>query len=202
MVTDPYIFPGTNTLRNLAGISDFVELQRFEAISTAQRISELCLEPIRGPFDAPHLQRVHRYIFQDVYSWAGAFRTVNMGTESGSWFCRPEFILQSLINLFLELEREERLKHASQDEFSSKAAHYMGELNAIHPFREGNGRTQREFIRELGIQAGFHVDWALVTRETMYSASIASFEKGNKRPFVRMIDDITTQLGPGEEMGS
>ncbi|HEY6248449.1 MAG TPA: hypothetical protein VI685_00735, partial [Candidatus Angelobacter sp.] len=79
MATDPYLLPGTSTLRNLAGISDFAELQHFEAISTAQRISELLLEPIQGPFDVPYLQHVHRYIFQDVYSWAGEFRTVNMG---------------------------------------------------------------------------------------------------------------------------
>lgn len=201
MAADPYLLPGTNTLKNLAGINSFVDLQHFEAVSTAQRISELRLEPIRGSFDVPHLQRVHRYIFQDVYSWAGVFRTVDMKTEGGSWFCRPEFIQQSLINLLADLEREKKMKGAKQDEFCSRAAHYTSELNAIHPFREGNGRTQREFIRELGVQAGFLVDWSRVTREEMYAASIASFEKGDNRPSVHMITNITTQLGPEEGMG-
>src|ERR1700746_4032907 len=121
MATDPYLFPGTDTLKNLAGVSDCAQLQRFEAISTAQRISELQMGPLAGKFDVLHLQQLHGYIFQDVYSWAGQFRTVDMATKGGSWFCRPEFIQQSLQNLFLQLEREGRLKGKAQNEFCSRA---------------------------------------------------------------------------------
>jgi cell filamentation protein len=192
MAADPYLYPGTNTLKNLAGIQDSSELERFEAISTANRITQLHFQPLSGHFDVVHLQGIHRHIFQDVYSWAGEFRTVDMATQGGSWFCRPEFILQSLTNLFLELEREENLKSAAQEKFFSKAAHYMGEINAVHPFREGNGRAQREFIREMGLHAGFHVNWAKVTRAAMYSASVVSFEKGDSGPLVRLIAEITT----------
>lgn len=147
MATDPYLLPGTNTLKNLAGINDFAQLQRFEAISTAQRISELRLEPITGAFDVPHLQSLHHYVFQDVYSWAGRFRTVDMATKGGSWFCRPEFIQQSLTNLFLELERDGKLKGKSHDEFCSRAGYYISELNAIHPFvKEMGGPSESSYV--------------------------------------------------------
>jgi cell filamentation protein len=86
MATDPYLYPGTNTLRNLAGTKDAEELRRFESVFTTSRISQLLLEPIEGDFNVPHLRRLHHYIFQDVYDWAGSLelwilaRKVNFGS--------------------------------------------------------------------------------------------------------------------------
>ena len=76
--TDPYTYPGTDVLRNLRDIRDPHLLAGFEAESTARRIAELIRTPISGRFDANHLRTIHKYIFQDVYSWAGEFRTVNI----------------------------------------------------------------------------------------------------------------------------
>ena len=154
MATDPYVYPETNVLKNLAGIEDPNRLQQFEAVSTAHRISELRFNPIPGVFDAPHLQRIHRHIFQDVYSWAGEFRTADIRKEGEFWFGRHEFIEQSLIDLFNKLSGENKLKATTPKQFGSRAGFYMSELNAIHPFRDGNGRAQREFISELGLHAG------------------------------------------------
>lgn len=165
MATDPYVYPGTNVLKNLAEIRDSGSLQQFEAISTADRASELNFRPIAGRFDVIHLQRIHRHIFQDVYSWAGAFRTIDIRKEGEFWFCRHEFIKESLDRLFNDLENENKLKSTTIQEFGLRAAFYLTELNAIHPFREGNGRTQREFIRELGLFVGFDIDWTRVTRQ-------------------------------------
>ena len=193
MATDPYVYPGTNTLKNAAGIRDSTDLQRFEAVSTAQRISELSLQPIQGAFDIQHLQHIHRYIFQDVYSWAGEFRTIDLAKQGEFWFCRPEFILQSLQNLLTTLNGERNLQGTRLKDFIARASYYMAELNAIHPFREGNGRAQREFIRELGLQAGFQVGWTKVTKEEMYSASIASFQKRDNSQMEGLIGTITTK---------
>jgi len=192
MATDPYVYPGTNVLKNLAGIEDHIRLQQFEAVSTAHRISELGFNPIHGAFDALHLQRIHQSIFQDVYPWAGEFRTVDIRKEGEFWFCRHEFIDRSLIALFNKLDGENGLKEASPAQFGSRAGYYMSELNAIHPFREGNGRAQREFIRELGSHAGLRVNWAQVTQQEMYSVSIASFQKGDHRLLGDLIAKITT----------
>ena len=194
MVTDPYVYPGTNVLKNLAGIEDHDQLQQFEAVSTADRISELRVKPISGAFDISHLRRIHRHIFQDLYSWAGEFRTIDIRKEREFWFCRHEFIEQSLSDLFDKLAGENKLAARTPKEFGSKAGYYMSELNAIHPFREGNGRSQREFIRELGLNAGLEVDWRRVTREEMYAASVASFQSGDHRPFGDLIARITTRL--------
>jgi len=194
MAIDPYLYPFTQVLKNLAGIEDSNRLQQFEAVSTAYRISELSLSPISGKFDATHLQRIHRHIFQDVYSWAGEFRTVNMRKEGEFWFCRREFIEQSLIDLSGKLSGENQLKATTPEQFGSRAGYYMSELNAIHPFREGNGRTQREFIRVLGLRAGLSVNWAQVTQQEMYRVSIASFQRGDHRLLGDLIVGITTVL--------
>jgi cell filamentation protein len=194
MATDPYVYPDTNVLKNLAGIEDSNRLRQFEAVSTAHRISELSFNPVPGVFDAPHLQRIHRYIFQDVYPWAGEFRTVDMRKEGEFWFCRCEFIGQSLIDLFSRLSVENKLRAIAPNQFGSRAGYYMSELNAIHPFRDGNGRAQREFIREIGLQAGMRVNWALVAQREMDSVSKAGFQKGDHRLMGDLITRITTVL--------
>jgi cell filamentation protein len=192
MATDPYVYPGSNVLRNLAGIDKRDQLDLFEAVSTTDRILELHVSPIQGAFDIDHLQRIHRHIFQDVYDWAGEFRTVDIRKEGEFWFCRHEFIEQSLNDLFGRLRAENNLKSASPSRFGSRAGYYMNELNAVHPFREGNGRAQREFIRELGVNAGLSVDWARVTQEEMYSASVAGFKTGDSQPMEELITRITS----------
>lgn len=194
MAIDPYVYPLTNVLRNLAGIEDSNRLQQFEAVSTAYRISQMGLSPISGKFDATHLRRIHRQIFQDVYSWAGEFRTVDMRKEGEFWFCRREFIERSLIDLAGQLSGENQLRAATPEHFGSRAGYYMSELNAIHPFREGNGRTQREFIRLLALQAGLSVNWARVTQQEMLGVSIASFQRGDHRLLGDLIIRITTAL--------
>jgi cell filamentation protein len=74
--------------------------------------------------------------------------------------------------------------------FCERAAYYLGEINALHPFREGNGRAQREFIRELALQAGFEVSWDLVTQEEMLAASVARFHQGSSAAFAMIFDKI------------
>jgi cell filamentation protein len=193
MATDPYVYPGTNILRNLLEIEDHERLQQFEAVSTAYRISELRLSPIAGSFDTAHLQRIHHHIFQDVYSWAGQFRIVDIQKEGEFWFCRHEFIPEALAELFDKLKAENNLRNRDHHEFGARAGYYLTELNAIHPFREGNGRAQREFIRELGLHARRSVDWTRATRDEMYSASIAGF-RGDSHPMGDLITRITTAL--------
>lgn len=194
MATDPYVYPGTSVLRNLPGIQNHDRLQQFEAVSTANRISELRLNPIAGFFDITHLQNIHRHIFQDVYSWAGKFRVVDIRKEGEFWFCRHAFITQTLSDLLKRLQDENRLLNTKPQQFAARAGYYMNELNAIHPFREGNGRAHREFIRELGFNAGLHLDWTQVSRDQMYSASAAGFQKGDSGPMMALIEKITTAV--------
>ena len=90
-------------------------------------------------------------------------------------FCDANFIEKELNKLFLKLKSENYLKDCTEDNIASKAAYYLGEINAIHPFREGNGRTQREFIRELLLPTGFYVDYSRCNAKMMLYASINAF---------------------------
>ena len=175
---DPYVYPETNVLRNLRHIRDAGQLSKFEAIATTRRTVELEHEPIQGRFDARHLQAIHHHIFQDVYEWAGAFRTVNI-SKSGDPFAFCEHIVSSLDQTFAELKRELHLVDSDPDRFALRGAYYLGEINVVHPFREGNGRAQRELIRELGLHNGLMIDWRQVSREEMIEASRRSLRIDN-----------------------
>jgi cell filamentation protein len=175
---DPYVYPATNVLRNLRDIRDPDTLNEFEADATSRRIRQLEHKPTPGGFDARHLQNIHRHIFQDVYAWAGAFRTVNISRSGQFPFAFAEHISPSLDKLFRDLAKECYLHGMSPSDLCTRAAYYLGEINAIHPFREGNGRTQREFVRQLALRSGYALDWSRVSREQINEASRQSFQRG------------------------
>ncbi len=171
---DPYVYPGTNVLRNLRGIRDAAALEAAEAIASSRRMVELEQKPLTGRFDPSHLRAVHHYIFQDVYDWAGEFRTVDIG-KGGNLFALKDNIASCLDRVFDQLCKERHLAGLERAGFAQRSAYYLGEINAIHPFREGNGRTQREFLRELAVRNGFDFDWARISQAQMIEASTRSF---------------------------
>jgi cell filamentation protein len=176
--SDPYLYPGTNVLKNLRGLTDPELLECFEARRTHLRIAELIENPLLGGLDLAHLKAIHRYIFQDVYEWAGQFRTVNI-SKGGHLFGLATFLERSLQQILIKLAAENHLVNLNVDTFADRCAYFLGELNASHPFREGNGRTQREFIRELGLKAGHYIDWRATTAQEMIDASQLSHRSGD-----------------------
>ena len=186
---DPYVYPGTNVLRNLRGFRDADLLSEFEAEATSRRIRQLHRRPITGAFDAAHLRAIHRYIFQDLFDWAGEFRTVNIQRGSQMPFALHELIAPCLSTVFGKLAKERPLTP-----FFARAAYYLGEINAIHPFREGNGRTQREFIRELATTVEVKLEWQRINRDEMIEASIASFHRCDNSGFERLLTTAATPL--------
>jgi cell filamentation protein len=184
--TDPYLYPGTYALKNLRDIRDPGMLARFEAEATSRRIIELMDTPAPGRFDTAHLRAIHKHIFRDVYAWAGRFRTVNIAKD-GHLFGAAAFLDPALDDVFRKLSAEEHLRGTDPDTFVQRAGFFLSEVNAAHPFREGNGRTQREFIRELGLQAGFAIDWSRITRDEMIAASRGSFETGNTSGLAELV---------------
>jgi len=184
--SDPYLHPGTNVLKNLRGLTDPELLERFEARRTHYRVSELIDNPVPGRFDLGHLKAIHRYIFQDVYEWAGQFRTVNI-SKGGHLFGLATFLEPALQQVLTKLAAENHLIELDADTFAGRAAYFLGELNAAHPFREGNGRAQREFIRELGLKAGHYIDWRATTAKEMIEASQLSHLRGESCLFANLI---------------
>jgi cell filamentation protein len=168
-----YCYPHSNVLINKLGIRDAEKLQIAEREITSLRIANAKINVIKGNFDLLHLRKIHKYIFGDIYEWAGEIRWVNIA--KGNMFCNYEFIEQNADQLFTKLKKENYLKDASADEIPIRLAHYLGEINALHPFREGNGRVQRLFIEYLAENAGYRVDFSEVTDKEMIKASAASF---------------------------
>ena len=172
-VIDSYCYEGTTVLKNIPDIRDQAVLDEFEAAMTAQRSDEPLPE---GSLDATHFYAIHHHLFQDVYEWAGEIRTVRI-SKGGSAFCYPEYIEQEIQTLFDDLKIRTYLQGLSADEFAMRAAHFLSTLNAIHPFREGNGRAQTSFLLLLADQAGHPLNLDKLVPERFMEAMIVSFEK-------------------------
>lgn len=168
---DPYCYPGSSVLRNKQGFRSQAELDGFEAAATAQRADE----PLpSGRLSMSHYYAVHRHLFQDVVAWAGRPRTVRLG-KSGSVFCYPEHVNREMKTLFADLKAQRHLHGASPDAFAHDASAFLSTLNAIHPFREGNGRTQMTFLALLADQAGHPIDLERLEPQPFLDAMVASF---------------------------
>jgi cell filamentation protein len=133
-----------------------------------------------------HLTSIHRFIFQDVFSWAGELRSVNI-SKDGQLFGLAQFLASALDAVFKKLSTENHLAGLDREAFAGRAGYYLGELNAIHPFREGNGRTQREFFRQLALYRGYRILWSRTTRQQMTEASIRSFKYGDSKGLIDLL---------------
>jgi len=168
-----YCYPDSDVLINKLDIRDLDKLYVFERKLTMLRLLELQDNPIIGKFDFKHLQAIHKYIFQDIYDWAGKVRTVDIA--KGNMFCNVRFIETQANEIFTKLKTEKYLVGFEEEIFIKRLAFYLSEINALHPFREGNGRSQREFIRSLALKNGYLIHFDRVSGNEMLSASQKSF---------------------------
>jgi cell filamentation protein len=176
-IADPYCYPNTTLLINIPGLRDANALAAFEAAATTQRADE----PLpRGRLSVTHYKSVQRHLFQDVYRWAGKLRTVRL-SKDGSAFCYPEHIARELRILFAGLKRQRYLRERPPDRFAVEAARFLATLNAIHPFREGNGRAQFTFLALLADQAGHSLILERLDPERFLTAMISSFHGDEQR---------------------
>ena len=171
-IDDPYTYDSSTVLLNKLDLRHQVELDAFEAEISAARAQE----PLpAGELDFEHFKAIHHHLFQDVYDWAGQVRTVRI-SKGGNPFCFPENIESQAKKLFDDLQKADHLRNLDTLTFSSRGAHFLAELNAIHAFREGNGRTQLTFFALLADHAGHPLDLEKLQPEDMLEAMIASFE--------------------------
>ena len=168
---DPYAYPGTAVLKNILDLRDPDSLEAFEVEISTLRAEEPLPE---GDFDAAHYCAVHHHLFQDVYEWAGQYRTVRT-SKGGNMFCYPEHIRSQMNQLFGDLREQMHIASQNADEFITQIARLLGELNAIHPFREGNGRSQLAFVGLLGMAYGRPFDFERIDRTRFLPAMIASY---------------------------
>jgi len=189
MKGDPYLYPDTDVLINSRNIRDADLLQTAEIEFAKARMMQGLPN---GGFDYEHLKAIHKHLFQDIYPWAGQERTIRM-SKGGSQFAFPDYIRGELDKLFKQLKSDHHLQRLDQQTFTEKAAYYFNELNAAHPFREGNGRTNRIFFNQLAEQAGFTLAWHKTNHRDYMQASIEGFQ-GHNEPMIKVFSSITLPL--------
>lgn len=168
-----YCYRGTDVLKNRFGLRDMETLKHLEADLSAVRQSDLLAHPIRGHFSPNHLCRIHRYLLGDLYPFAGHFRREDIMKGNTRFLTHGE-IKATLSKLLGALAEEDYLQNLSFEELVDRSAYYFAELNYIHPFREGNGRSIREFMRQLYALNGYEVNWAAVPTQTFLRVMEAS----------------------------
>ena len=157
----------------------------------------------KGNFDVAHLKAIHRHLFQDAYEWAGRTRDERVMLSDGTVATEPvlrkvdgnafmpgPFIGEALERIVSSLREQNYLRGLDRAEFSHRSAAIMVDLNGVHPFREGNGRTQRVFMSELALEAGHKLDFSVVSRERMMQAGIAGNDKNDPRMRQRLFNEI------------
>jgi len=177
---DPYLYPDSDVLRNKPGLRSADALADYEYEHAAVRLSEVRGWPLPDRFDLEALKRLHGHIFQDVYDWAGSIRSVDIA-RAGQMFCRPAFLESEGKRLAGALATEKLLRGLDRTAFIDRLAEHYGDWNALHPFRDGNGRATREFFRQLAKQAGYELDLTKIERGAWNEASARSF-KGDTKP--------------------
>lgn len=179
---DRYV--GANgVLKNLVAASDEETLAKLESELVFLRHAELMERPMG---ECATLREIHRHLFQDVYAWAGQYRTINMQKDT-EMFCHHPLIEENVERIMLGLAAEKELAGLGPEAFSERAAYYLGEINMVHPFREGNGRTQRAFLSRIAQRAGYLLAWKNVTQSEMIRASVVSARTADNSLFAGII---------------
>ena len=174
---EDYLNPDGETLKNKLGITNPDELSKKEAELSFVRLVELNESPMTGDFDANHLKRIHYYLFQDLYDWAGNFRNVNIAKNHSNFADYSR--IQEYLDYELALMNESFKKVYNKELLANFVAEYYVVLLDIHPFRDGNGRTIREFLREFVIEktkthdiGQYDLDWSLVDPKSINEAMV------------------------------
>lgn len=174
-VQSMYCYPDTDVLVNKLDIRDKEKLKAAESEFVAIKQIALLQEPIKGRFTKTHLLRIHRFLFEDVYPFAGHIRKEQI-SKGDTMFYPPDAIEKQLVRVFAQIHEKELLKEADRQKQIENLSWVMAELNIVHPFREGNGRSIRELIRCMALEYGSHINWGNTDRETLINAAIAAVD--------------------------
>lgn len=166
---DPYCYPGSGVLRNRLGLTDE------QALHAAERtLSEIAASGIDfdlPPYDLSYLQSIHRTLFVDLYDWAGELRSVDI-SKGGTHFCNVSRIEAESAKLFAQLAAANWYEGLPREQLVTAVAEFYGDLNMIHPFREGNGRAQRILFEHIIINVGYEISWWPIQEAEWIQANI------------------------------
>lgn len=174
---DFYRYPDSDVLMNRFNIRDYDKLQEIEREISYANMIRLGETPLKGNLDLKYLQKIHSFVFGDIYTWAGKIRGGKFFSKGTTTFCLADMIPSYADNIFGKLKQEKWLRGLEREDFVKRLAYFMGEVNALHPFRDGNGRTQRIFFAELARRAKCELDFSVVKPDELLQADIAAYEK-------------------------
>ncbi len=166
-------YEGTLCLINKFGIKDENQLAEVEANITLLKITTLERQPIKGNFDFEHYKTIHKFLIEDIYDWAGHIRTIDISKKGTDFICADK-INNIAQECFARLKKCNYFKDMPFDEFIENIVDFYCTTNILHPFREGNGRTQRAFISQLIRNAGYEINFSTIDADELMIATIKS----------------------------
>lgn len=166
-------YENTTVLKNKFDIRDEQQLDALEQSITSMLIAKAAIEIPFENVDFDFYKNLHKYIFSDIYEWAGNVRKIDM-SKKGTNFCSADKIEERGNAIFNRLRKNEFLKRYSDDEFIVEFTDLYCDLNYLHPFREGNGRTQRLFLSMLVDYLGKNLDFSEIDTDVLMIATIKS----------------------------
>jgi len=166
-------YEGTTCLINKFGIKDEKKLSQMETLITTAKCKELEVNPIDGDFGFEHYKAIHKYIFEDLYDWAGLVRTASI-SKKGTVFTLPESIEPLADRIFTGLQKENCYIGYDNDQYIESIVDFYCRTNMLHPFREGNGRTQRVFLTQLIRHSGHDINFSTIDTDELMIATIQS----------------------------
>lgn len=158
-------------LRNHLGIRDDSQLEEAEYQIT--RRAALNIEFSPPPYSLDYLCFLHHSLFQDIYPWAGAIRTIDL-SKGATRFCTVDRIVPEAQKLFQRLEQQNWFQGLVRADLVMAVAELYGDLNIVHPFRDGNGRAQRLLFEHIVINAGYEIDWSVIDPAEWLQANIGA----------------------------
>lgn len=188
-----YCYKNSDVLINKLDIKYNKKLEEFERKIVLAKLYELRQNNQIGNFDIEHFVGIHKFLFEDIYPFAGLFRTENIAKGNFS-FAEWEYIEDELKKLLNLLKEENYLQNLDRNTFIKRLSYYMAELNVLHPFREGNGRTIREFIRQLAYKNGYVLNLKNINPKDMLHACIRSVVDTTQ------LEDIISECLENEEI--
>jgi cell filamentation protein len=193
---DPYFDENIGDLRNLLGAKSSDELKNLEPQIVFANELELSALDITRTNNFAELLLIHKQLFKGIYDWAGKIRTVDIkkNATGAEYFLIVSKIIDAANYVFTELAKDQYLQGLSVDEFVKRLAYFYDQLNYIHPFREGNGRTQRVFWNRIARDAGYEVGWDLVVGDKNDEASKLAAEQMDLSGLEAMFSEIVIPL--------
>lgn len=183
-------YPGTTVLVNKLGIQEQAQLDESETLIVGVKSLQFELAPFPEPLDFAYYKRLHQFLFEELYEWAGAVRSINLSKQR-THFCPADEIESLAVSMFGRVEKMDFFCGLPREDFIAELTDFYSSVNYLHPFREGNGRTQRLYFRQLAQRAGYRLNFAATDSDRMMIATIHA-ASGIEETLRNLFDEIIT----------